>query len=119
MALHEYFESFTVQGRAKADDGFGGEKWRTADGAEIKGMISRARQSVAVIAAARGVTAVYEFLCGIDANLGPDDLLRRESDGAVYRIAGLPDTSPGPAVSKFRLFPAELVTREDIPGGLL
>ena len=117
MPLQNYFEPFYIQTWATVDDGFGGMVKELTDGFRVFGVLSKAAQAEIRIAEAQGLRAQYNFVTDINLTIVVNDVLRRKQNGDLFRVTGLPEHSPGPAVSKFQLLPVELVTRDSVTGG--
>lgn len=94
--LSEAYEECTIINRAIVPDGQGGVITTWTDGAPIKAAVVRDDSTVGQIAAAQGVTALYTITTSRALNLQFHDVLRRESDGKIFRITSDGDDNKTP-----------------------
>lgn len=105
-----YYEPFWLQAWLPKDDGFGGVIWGWSDGLRTMGVFVPRNEAEVRIAEAQGLAVQGDYVTDIRMELKPrDDVLRRESDNKYFRITGLPEKSPAPAISKFQRVAAEMV----------
>jgi len=111
--IQRWFEPFSLLEKTASPDGMGGESVTFAPMMTFQGAltfttgdeISMAGQAVL----REGMALLHEF----DVTLSPGDHVRREKDGAVYRVQGRSDNLRSPAFSglQFAQVPVErLVT---------
>lgn len=84
--LSDAYERFTMLDKTTASDGYGGYKTVWREGAKIRAAVSFDNSTQARTAAVQGVTGLYTIITHRSLNLRYHDVLRRESDGKVFRI---------------------------------
>ena len=94
--LDEAFEEFTIIDRVTEDDGYGGVVITWQDGAKIQGAIVYDGSSEMKIAQALGSTATYTLTVRKNIDLDYHTVLRRESDGRIFRILSNSDDRKTP-----------------------
>ena len=89
------FDNFTVINKAVVDDGYGGVVTTWVDGAVIKG--------------AMGAKSAYTFTVRKSLELDYHTVLRRESDGKIFRLTSNTDDkkTPPTATLDMRQYTAE------------
>ena len=94
--LDDAFESFTIIDRVTTDDGYGGviTEWR--DGASIQGALVFDSSSEMKVAQSLGSTAAYTINERKNINLDYHTVIRRESDGHIFRILSNSDDRKTP-----------------------
>ena len=94
--LDEAFESFTIIDRITTDDGYGGviTEWR--DGASIQGALVFDSSSEMKVAQSLGSTAAYTLTVRKNINLDYHTVIRRESDGHIFRVLSNSDDRKTP-----------------------
>lgn len=70
----------------RTDDGEGGYKTEWKEGENIQAAIVRDTSTAAKVAEKEGVTSVYTVTTGKDVSLAFHDVIKRLSDGKVFRI---------------------------------
>ena len=107
--LEESFESFTLLNKIHADDGYGGTITEWEDGASINGAMVLDGSSAAVIAQAIREKSSYTFTVRKHIELDLYDVLRRDSDGKIFRITNDSDEkkTPNSAGLNMRQYAAE------------
>ncbi len=100
--IERWFEPFALLEKAAVPDGLGGESLGFSPALTFQGVLSftsdpqdtMAGQSVP----AESLVLLHEF----DVTLTPGDHVRRERDGAVYRVTTRSDSMRAPAFSGLR-----------------
>lgn len=95
--LEEAYEAFTVINKQIVDDGYGGTTIEWVDGASIQAAIVLDSSTQAKIAQAMGVTTVYTLTVRKDVELDYHTVIRRESDGKIFRLTSNSDDKKTPA----------------------
>lgn len=94
--LDEAFEDFTILNKSVIDDGYGGTKTVYSDGATIKGAMPLDTSTQMKIAQRMGVTSVYTLTVKKNTELDYHTVLRRESDGLIFRTTSNTDDKKTP-----------------------
>lgn len=94
--LDEAFESLTIIDRITTDDGYGGVITEWQDGASIQGALVYDNSSEMKVAQSLGSTATYTLTVRKNINLDYHTVIRRESDGHVFRILSNSDDRKTP-----------------------
>lgn len=94
--LGEAYESCTIINRAVVPDGQGGVITTWTDGATIQAAVVEDDSMQARIGSVQGVTSVYTITTSRDINLQYHEVLRRESDGKIFRITSDGDDKKTP-----------------------
>lgn len=84
--LEEAFEEFIILNKTRVDDGYGGSEVVWKDGQAIAGAMVFNNSIEAKTAEAQGVTSVYTFTTHKSIVLDYHDVLRRSSDGKIFRV---------------------------------
>lgn len=107
--LESAYEPFTILNKAIVDDGYGGVKTVYVDGVAIQGAIVYGMSSQMRIARAMGVTASYTLTVKKNIQLDYHTVLRRESDGKIFRLTSNSDDkkTPEEAALNMRQYEAE------------
>lgn len=107
--LEEAFENFTLLNKTVVDDGYGGLSTKWTDGPTISGAMVYNSSNEARIAQALGSTASYTLTVKKDILLDYHDVLRRSSDGQLFRITNNADDyhTPASASLNMRQYDAE------------
>lgn len=107
--LSEAYEPCTIINRAIVPDGQGGVITTWTDGATINAAIVEDSSIEARIGMAQGVTSVYTITTSRTLNLQYHEVLRRESDGKIFRVTSDGDDkkTPKPATLDMRQVTAE------------
>lgn len=107
--LEDSFEDFTVINKALMPDGYGGTKTVWTDGAPIKAVAIFDSSMQARIAQSMGVTGVYTITVRKNSELDYHTVLRRESDGKIFRLTSDSDDkkTPDNAALNMRQYTAE------------
>lgn len=94
--LSEAYEPCTVINRAIIPDGQGGVITAWTDGATINAAIVEDNSMEARIGTVQGVTSVYTITTSRYINLQYHEVLRRESDGKIFRVTSDGDDQKTP-----------------------
>lgn len=94
--LDNAYEDFTILNKSVVDDGYGGVTTAWTDGATIKGVAVLDSSSQMKVAQAMGVTSAYTFTVRKDIELDFHTVLRRESDGKLFRLTSDTDDKKTP-----------------------
>lgn len=94
--LTEAMEACVMLDRRTASDGYGGFTSAYTEGASIKAAITFDSSTQARMAAVQGVTALYTITTERSVNLQFHDVLRRVSDGKVFRVTSDGDDKKTP-----------------------
>lgn len=94
--LDSTFENFTILNKSVVDDGYGGTQTVWSDGATIKGAMPLDTSTQAKIAQQMGVTSIYTITVRKSTELDFHTVLRRESDGRIFRITSNTDDKKTP-----------------------
>lgn len=89
--LEEAMKDFVIMNKVSAPDGYGGVKTYYAEGATVRGALVWNNAPEMRIAEAMGSTNVYSFTVTKDINLDYHDVIKRVSDGSVFRITNNAD----------------------------
>lgn len=107
--LEQAFEEFKRVNKAVVDDGLGGEKIIWSEGATVKGAIAFNNSPETQIAQALGSTNVYQFIVRRENNFDYHDVVKRVSDGKIFRITNNADENktPNSAHLNMKVYTAE------------
>ena len=101
--LDNAFEDFTIINKSKVPDGEGGFITTWTDGATIQAASRLDNSTVAKIAQAQGVTAVYTIFTRKSITLEFHDVIRRERDKKIFRITSDGDDKRTPSTATLDL----------------
>lgn len=107
--LDSAYEDFTIINKSVIDDGYGGVTTAWVDGATIKGAMVFDGSAEMKIAQAMGVTSAYTLTVKKNIPLDYHTVLRRESDGKIFRLTSDSDDkkTPEEATLNMRQYDAE------------
>lgn len=107
--LEDAYEDFTIINKSIVDDGYGGVETVWTDGATIKGTMVFDNSAQMKTAMAAGYKAAYTLTVKKHINLDFHTVLRRESDGVVFRLVSNSDDkkTPNTAGLDMRQYSAE------------
>lgn len=94
--LEEQMELFVTMDRKTQDDGYGGRIEIWEDGAELKAAAVFDTSMQARVADKQGVTSLYTITTSRSVNLQYHEVIRRLSDGKVFRITSDGDDKKTP-----------------------
>lgn len=108
--LDSAYEDFTVLNKSVIDDGYGGVTTNWTDGAKIKGAIVFDSSAQMKTAQAAGYTSAYTLTVQKHIDLDFHTVIRRESDGIIFRLTSNSDDkkTPESATLNMRQYNAEL-----------
>ena len=114
--LQEAMETCTMLDKRTRSDGRGGIITTWEDGAEIKAAITLYDTPEMRVAQAQGTKNVYRITTSRGLNLQYHDVLRRESDGKIFRVTSDGDDKRTPASARLDM---RQVTAEEwaLPAG--
>lgn len=95
--LSEAMESFVIMDKQTSADGYGGVKTIWTDGAEIKAACVYNSSVEARVGVIQGLTSLYTIITKKNINLQYHDIVRRLSDGKIFRITSDGDDNKTPA----------------------
>lgn len=95
--LSEAFEPCVIIDKTTRPDGYGSVITVWQDGAEIEAAVVFNDSTQARIAEKQGVTALYTITTNRSINLQYHDVIRRVSDGKIFRVTSDGDDKKTPA----------------------
>lgn len=96
-------EKCTFLNRTTTEDGYGGYRTRWTDGPVMNLYIALDNSTAAQTALAAGATGVYTIAMPKNINLRFHDVLRRESDGKIFRVVTDGDDKKTPKTAALNL----------------
>lgn len=104
MRLFEkMMEECTMLDKKTISDGLGGFSTEWTDGAEFKAAIVKNNTLDAKVAEKNGVTELYTITVAKGTPIIYHDVLRRNSDGAIFRVTSNIKDSETPDASSFQI----------------
>lgn len=100
--LTDYFEPFALLERAQSPDGLGGTEAVWRESLTFQGGVTFVPGSETAIAGLRALRTIPVLAHEYDVTLRQDDLIRRLSDGAMFRVAGCSADMKTPACADLR-----------------
>lgn len=100
--IERWFEAFTLLEAKTADDGLGGTSITYAPVLGFRGALSTTTAEQTVMAEQPVLAETMVLLHEFDITLAPGDCVRREKDGAMYRVADRSGNMRAPAFSGLR-----------------
>lgn len=94
--LSESMEKFIYMNKAKVPDGYGGSITTWTEGAEISAVAVFDSSMQARVAGVQGVTSLYTITTKKDVVLEYHEVLKRISDGKIFRITSDGDDKATP-----------------------
>lgn len=108
MTLIDAFKvSCTLMERVRVPDGEGGWITRWTEGLSFKAAIVLDSSMNAREAEAEGVTGLYTVTTEPNVTLEFHDAFKRQSDGQVFRVTKINDSTPSVATFQFNQYQAE------------
>ena len=95
--LDEAFESLVIMNKVSGSDGYGGTRTAWTDGATIQGAIVFDGSNEAKVAMAMGVNSLYTLTVRKSVVLDYHDVIKRVSDGQIFRLTTDSDDIKTPA----------------------
>lgn len=107
--LDDAMEDFVYLNKAKVPDGYGGTTTQWTEGATIQAMAAFDSSMQARVAGVQGVTSLYTITTRKDVTLEYHEVIKRVSDGKIFRITSDGDDkkTPKSAVLNMRQVSAE------------
>lgn len=87
--LDEYSESFVIMDKSRVSDGLGGYITTWTESVEIKGALAPASETEMKLADAKGLKITNVLVTSKDNALDYHDVLKRKSDGQIYRVTSI------------------------------
>lgn len=104
MSLYEDFmEDCTLMDKTSVSDGQGGFANKWVEGAKFRAAITKNSTLDAKVAEKSGVTEIYRILVYKGTPLQLYDVVRRDSDGTVYRVKSNIKDSETPKRATFQV----------------
>ena len=97
--LDEYTGDYVIVNKIIVDDGYGGYTVKWVDGITIKGALGNPSETEIVVAQARGARITNTMLIDKALTLDYHTVLRRVSDGKVFRVTSNGEEAYTPASS--------------------
>ena len=94
--LDEAMEGFTIVDKQTVSDGYGGVTTQWVDGAQINGAVTYDSSSEMKVAQAMGSTSAYTLTVRKNVNLDYHMVVRRDSDGKIFRVLANSDEKRTP-----------------------
>lgn len=107
--IENAYEDFTIINKTVIDDGYGGTTNAWTDGITIQGVVVFNSGSQMKIAQAMGYNSAYTFIVKKAVELDYHTVLRRNSDGKIFRLTSNSDDlkTPDDAGLNMRQYDAE------------
>lgn len=107
--LDNFTEPFIIMNKAKVSDGEGGYSTEWTEGATIQAALTLDSSTAARVAEAEGVSNLYTITTSKAVSLEFHDVIKREADGAIFRITsdGTDKKTPSSATLDMRQASAE------------
>ena len=107
--IEKWFEPFILLERVSSPDGMGGECVTWQELLPFQGVMTFTTEDEITAAGQRMAAAQTVLIHEFDITLSPGDHVRREKDGAVYRVQGRSEDLRSPAFSglQFAQVPVE------------
>lgn len=103
MLIDAYKTDCVFMTKTKTSDGIGGFVNTWAEGASFKAAIVKDDTLDAIVAEQQGVTEVYSIVVDKGVSLDFHDVIKRKSDGAIFRITSNITDSETPSVASFQI----------------
>lgn len=100
--IEHWFEAFTLLEKKAVDDGLGGTTASFAPILGFQGVLSMTTAEPTAMAEQPILAEAMVLLHEFDITLAPGDHVRREKDGAVYRVTDRSGNMRAPAFSGLR-----------------
>lgn len=95
--IDEAMENFIIMNKISSPDGYGGRIVTWQEGATIKGALAFNSSIEAQIAMKQGEISVYTLITSKAVRLDYHDVVKRESDGKIFRVTSDGDDLKTPA----------------------
>lgn len=100
--IEKWFEPFMLLEKQSQPDGLGGERITFADGAPFSGVLTWTSDTPISAAERIALEESPALLHEFDVTLSPGDHVRREKDGAVYKVVSRSGSLRTPPFSGLR-----------------
>lgn len=100
--IEKWFEAFTLMARYAAPDQLGGETVEFTPALAFQGALTLSPGKEITAAGQPALQEHPQLLHEFDVTLAPGDYVRREKDGAIYRVTGRSDSMRAPEFSGLR-----------------
>lgn len=100
--IEKWFEPFTLLEETPTPDGLGSRTAAFTPALSFLGALTWAEDQPHPAAASQALRCAPALLHEFDVTLSPGDHVRRDKDGAVYRVTGRSDSLRSPALSGLR-----------------
>lgn len=97
--IEKWFEPFMLLERSSVPDGMGGELLCDEETLPFQGVVTFTAGDSLTLGGQPALRETPVLLHEYDVTLSPGDIVRREKDGAVYRISSRSDSLRAPAFS--------------------
>jgi len=101
--IENLMENCTLLNRVRRNDGYGGYTETWEDGATFKATIIKNSTTEATLAERQGASEIFTIVVPKGFSLDFHDVLRRESDGSVFRVTSLTKDSEAPEQSTVKI----------------
>lgn len=101
--LNEMFEEFVYINKNIVDDGLGGFETIYVDGATFNAVAVLDSSMESRIAEKQGVTSLYTITTNREMTLSFHDVIRRKSDGKVFRVTSDGEDKKTPVSSRLNM----------------
>lgn len=98
--IDKAMEDFILVDKKSQDDGYGGVEEVWVDGASVKGALVLNSSMQAKIAQKEGVNDVYTLTTKKNVNLAFHQVIKRVSDGQIFRVTSNGNENKTPKTSK-------------------
>lgn len=98
--IDKVMEDFILVDKKSQDDGYGGVEEVWVDGASVKGALVLNSSMQAKIAQKEGVNDVYTLTTKKNVNLAFHQVIKRVSDGQIFRVTSNGNENKTPKTSK-------------------
>lgn len=105
--IERWFEAFTLLEQSSLPDGLGGIRASFAPGLAFQGVLTLTTGEETELAGQVVLQEKPVLLYEFDVTLAPGDHVRREKDGAVYRVTGRSLRAPAFSSLRFCQAPVE------------
>lgn len=113
--IDSMMESFVILDKRRVSDGEGGFITSWEDGAEISCAIVNDTSMQAKIAESQGVTSTYTITTSKANDLDFHDIIKRVSDGKLFRITSDPKDKRSPQIATFDMMQMSAERLEALP----
>ena len=100
--IEKWFEAFTLLEKSRTPDGLGSESVTFTPGTAFHGALTWTEDEALSAGGRPVLNSCPALLHDFDVTLLPDDHVRREKDGAIYRVTSRSDALRSPAASGLR-----------------